>query len=97
MKISTNTVRGAILPITVTSGCPVPSGWVGRLIATDTGSGSARGARPGLKTSPGDTLHSTMAAGFITTIIGDGRLAQSMFARTTLQRWSPGSVARDGA
>src|SRR5260370_20247302 len=65
---------------------------VGRHIATATGSGSPRGDGPGLKTSLGDTLRSTMAAGCTTTISGDGRLDRSTSAPTILQRWSPGSV-----
>src|SRR5213080_1118600 len=68
----------------------------GLRIATATGRGLIRGDGPGLKTSLGVTLRSTTDAGSITTTIGDGRLARSMIARTTLPRCLRGSEARDG-
>jgi hypothetical protein len=92
-----NTARGATLPIMDTFGYRLQSESAGLLIAMDTGFGSARGAGRGLKTSLGDMLPSTMAAGFTTTIIGDGRLGQSTFVLIIHPRWSPGSVARAGA
>src|SRR5712692_1471357 len=95
LKTSTNTLPGATLPTTETSGCRAALTWDGRRIVTVTGSGFPRGDGPGLKMSPGDMLPSTMAVGCTTTTIGDGRLGRTTPARIILQRWSP-SMA-DGA
>src|SRR5437764_12631463 len=91
-----STASGVTLLAMVTSGCRIKLTWVGHRTATGIGSGLILGDGLGLKTSPGATLRSTMAAGSITTIIGDGRLDRSTFARTILPRWSHGSAAQDG-
>src|SRR5438046_3973663 len=96
LKTWMSTASGVTLRAMVTSGCRIKLTWVGHRTATGIGSGLILGDGLGLKTSPGATLRSTMAAGSITTIIGDGRPDRSTFARTILLRWSHGSAARDG-
>src|SRR5229473_646217 len=87
-----NTAPGVMFLNTGTCGFRAALMPVGRHIATAIGSGFPHGDGPGLKTSRGDTLRSTMAAGSTTTISGDGRLVRSTSARTTLLRWSRGSA-----
>src|SRR6266567_6932196 len=96
-KTSTSTVPGAMFLNTETFGSQAVWTRAGRPIAMAIGSGLRPGDGPGLKTSPGDTLPSTTAAGCITTIFGDGRLDRSMPAPTTLPHWSHGLVVRAGA
>ena len=60
------------LRITARCGFRRPCPPAGRRIATVTGPGSLPGAGPGLTISPGDSLPSTMAAGFPTAEVGMG-------------------------
>src|SRR5713101_5756170 len=93
----TNTAPGAMFRNTGTSGRRVMLKRGGLRIATATGFGLIRGDGPGLKTSPGVMLRSTMAAGCTTTTTGGGRRDRFMFARTIRRHWSHGLVARAGA
>ena len=92
-----STASGVTLRAMVTSGCRIKLTQVGHRTATGIGSGLILGDGLGLKTSPGATLRSTMAAGCTTTTIGDGRLGQSMSVRTILRRWSRGLAVLAGA
>src|SRR6266702_7163274 len=94
---STNTVPGVTHRVTDTYGFPAASTSAGRPIATAPGSPLTLLYGPGLKTSPGATLRSTMAAGCTTTTIGDGPLVRSTFARTILRPWSRGLAVQAGA
>ena len=65
----------------------------GRLTTTVTGFIRIRGDGPGLTTSLGDLLRSTMAAGFMRVADGAGLQARFMCVRGTHRQWWPGSAA----
>src|SRR5882762_823170 len=72
------TATGAMNRNTATFGIPVKSNPTGLPTAPAIGTGSARGAGPGLTIRPGALLRSTMAAGTISRGAGAGARAQSM-------------------
>src|SRR5439155_17899146 len=91
-----STAPGAILLNMEMSGYQAALMPAGHPIAMATGSRSILGGGPGLKTSRGVTLRSTTAAGCTGEASGDGLLAQSTFAHTTLRHWSRGLAALAG-
>ena len=66
----------------------------GRLIALDTGPGSLPGDGPGSTMRRGDSLPSTMAAGYRLAVTGAGLLDLTMRVLITLPRWWLGLAAR---
>lgn len=66
---------------------------VGLLIAKATGPGLSRGDGLGSMMRVGDLLHSTMGAGFLLVIVGDGYQGRQAFVPYMLRHWSPGLAA----
>src|ERR1700682_3800087 len=77
------TVTGAMNRNTATFGIPVKSSPTGLPTAPAIGTGSARGAGPGVTICPGALLRSTMAAGTISQAAGAGARARSLVLRST--------------
>src|SRR5438309_10680985 len=64
---------------------------------TDTVFGKRHGDGPGLTTSAGVLLHSTTAAGYMGTSVGDGLRDRSTRARSMRRRWGHGSAVDSGS
>src|SRR5437660_9331299 len=92
LTISTNMEPGTA-PQNMERCGPLGLKLVGRHIPPVTGFGMIHGDGLGLTTRLGDSLPSTMDAGFMQAASGDGHRARFMFARTTLLHSSHGSAA----
>src|ERR1700731_3036495 len=87
MKTSTNTATGVTWPATARAGGRAPSLSDGLLIASVTGHLLVRGAGPGSKMSPGDSLPSTTDAGRLWAQGGSGFPDRSWFAPYGRRLW----------